>query len=313
MFSRERLLIAACAASLAIGMGSCRAQAPCQVRVPESVEVPGERLSLADLLVPDTCPELLGAASQVRLGSAPLAGSVRVIEGQVVRNLLEGLGLQGLGLQGLGFRGELEPSRWSALQVPERISVRRSGGRASCAEIAARIPGAPGTSRLSMVGAASIWKADDTAGGLHPDDCGAAGRILPGAQMEVMEAHWDRTLRSRIVRARCARPDDCVPFVIRVRDAAGPEVVSAVAGAAIAPRAAAKPAADRATRRDQSTLVRPGEAATLVWNQDGIALVAPAVCLDKGAKGDRVRARIAYGGSVVRAIVEEKGTLRVPE
>jgi len=301
LLSRPRFSIAAGIVSLAFWASECPGQAACRVAVPETVAIDGAALSLADLLAPDTCPELLRVASHVPLGSAPLAGSVRVIEGQFVRNLVEGLALR---------RG-LEPSHWSSLQVPERVSVRRSGQRASCMEIGARILGVSAASRLSAAEADSIAKTDGTAAVVRADDCGAAGRVFREARMEVMEARWDRTLRSRIVRARCARPNDCVPFVIRVRDVAEPHVVPAVSSAASSQRAVAKPTGDLATRADQSTLVRSGQTVTLLWNQGGISLVAPAVCLDKGAKGDSVRARIANGGSVVRAVVEGEGSVRV--
>ena len=61
----------------------------------------------------------------------------------------------------------------------------------------------------------------------------------------------------------------------------------------------------------EKPLVRPGEAVTLLWDQDGIRLVVPAICLDKGTAGDAVRARIVRGGRLVRAVVESAGRLRV--
>src|SRR5437879_1279043 len=64
-------------------------QTPCAISVPSSVEVYNPDLSLADLLEPDACPAVVEAASAVRLGKLPRAGSVRVIEGSQVRFLLD--------------------------------------------------------------------------------------------------------------------------------------------------------------------------------------------------------------------------------
>jgi hypothetical protein len=64
-------------------------------------------------------------------------------------------------------------------------------------------------------------------------------------------------------------------------------------------------------KRQEKQLVHPGEAVTLLWDQGGIRLVVPAVCLDTGGAGEAVRARIVRGGRMVRAIVEGEGRLRV--
>jgi hypothetical protein len=57
-------------------------------------------------------------------------------------------------------------------------------------------------------------------------------------------------------------------------------------------------------------LVRPGQPAMLVWDGDGIRVVVPVTCLDRGAPGESVRARITPSGTVVRAVVIEAGVLR---
>jgi flagella basal body P-ring formation protein FlgA len=57
-------------------------------------------------------------------------------------------------------------------------------------------------------------------------------------------------------------------------------------------------------------LVRRGETVTLLWDENGIRLVVPAICLDPGAEGQKVRARVARGGRLVRAIVVSAGKLR---
>jgi hypothetical protein len=57
--------------------------------------------------------------------------------------------------------------------------------------------------------------------------------------------------------------------------------------------------------------VRPGQTVILVWDQDGIRLQVPALCLEAGILGAKVRARILRGNRVVRAIVESGKSLRV--
>jgi hypothetical protein len=57
-------------------------------------------------------------------------------------------------------------------------------------------------------------------------------------------------------------------------------------------------------------LVRRGQTVILVWDQDGIRVQVPAQCLDRGALGGEVRARILQSGVVVRATVVGAGGLR---
>lgn len=58
-------------------------------------------------------------------------------------------------------------------------------------------------------------------------------------------------------------------------------------------------------------VVRPGQTVTLIWDQDGIRVQVRALCLDMGANGSQVRARILQSGMVVRATVVGAGSLRV--
>src|SRR5579871_383394 len=69
-------------------------------------------VSLADLLAPGTCPAIWRAASQIRIGSAPLAGSPRVL----ARSEAEAL------LSRLPF---MIPA--DRIRVPERVVIQRAG------------------------------------------------------------------------------------------------------------------------------------------------------------------------------------------
>jgi|SRR5579863_1137245 len=59
----------------------------------------------------------------------------------------------------------------------------------------------------------------------------------------------------------------------------------------------------------RNLLVRPGQPATLLSIQDGIRISVASVSLDSGARGQRVRARIANSGRVVHAFVLGAGLL----
>ena len=295
------LLIAACIASFALAAGVSPGHASCRVTLAASMEVSGE-FSLADLFGRGGCLEMRRAAAKVLLGGAPLAGSERVLAGSAVRTTLQKLAAN---LQKAGVPAKIF--------VPERITVRRAGARASCADIARRI---------ARASPAAV-------------ECGAADRVPEDAALEFSRPAWDPALGSWQLYARCVHPADCVPFVVRLpghenkndqdeddagegtRTAAGAlrstmvrnkmvrsTLARLAAGSSLSSsRAASGP--DRAP-----VLVRPGQTVTLVWDQDGIRLVVPAVCLDRGAPGEKVRARVGRGSAVVPATVVSAGVLR---
>jgi hypothetical protein len=283
------LLLAACFASVL--SARCWGQLPCHAVVLASVTVT-DHLSLADLLGPETCAELSRVAARVRLGAAPLWGSERVLDGGQVRSLVERIAKAG------NLGGSV------MVHAPERIRIQRAGVRASCADIEAKIFSAPADQGLSS--------AATGAAALHQMDCGVSGQISRDTPLEVQSRVWDPGLHSWNVQVRCRRPGDCVPFLVRGKDLrlrmeAAPhrEPIAAPASALVSPDIGAAP-----VRSGAKPLVRPGQAAILVWDQDGIRAVVPAICLDNGDEGDIVRARVTRGGIVMRAIVIGAGRLR---
>jgi hypothetical protein len=276
------------ALSIALGMAGwlilsvpLPAESACKASIPAVVEVSGTEFSLADLLPAGVCPALRSAAARQRLGSVPLAGSPRVIEGAEIRSRIERLAQQ---------RGDSV-----AVSAPPRVVVRSSGRRASCGDIGGQL------------------LASRSASGSGSDlplqiDCGAGGRIPQNVELELIRTAWNGALGSWEVSARCTRPSDCVPFLVRVPASASRQDESGI-GQLIGTSPNAGPAALHAPV--ETPLVRPGERVTLIWDQDGIRLVVPAVALDGGSPGQGVRARIAQGGRVVRAIVTSAGMLRV--
>lgn len=108
------------AAGFLILMRPLVGQPPCQLRVQSRVELAGDRLTLADLLSPESCADLRQVAAGINIGRAPLAGSPRVFLGDDIRWLLERLSHSGSGRE-----------TYAVASLPERVVVRRAGSGAS--------------------------------------------------------------------------------------------------------------------------------------------------------------------------------------
>ena len=252
-------------------------QLPCEANFLNSVELRGQELTLADVLDPGTCPSLLRSAAQVSLGKAPLEGCDRVLEGREVRALVDRIAFsKGIGIKIDGFGGG---------NVPERIVVRRSGSHLSCSDIAAKI--------------ISHREQNVQNGGVN---CGALRRIRKDVSLNTMRKSWDPALQSWEFTVRCARAMDCVPFLVRVAgsDSGNPDGMLETWGAARSrPESIVNP------------LVHAGKKSTLLWDQDGIRVILPAICLDSGKQGDTVRVRLESGSRIMQATVTAEGTLVV--
>jgi len=255
--------------------GRCAAAPSCAVSVEPGVEIQGNVIKLSDLVKADACPDLFRAAEQVHLGAVPLPSSVRVLEGTEIvarlRHLAAGI------------------DQAVVLDVPARITVRQAGRRWSCREIAARL----------LPGAAA------------GDDCGAGGRVPQSASLEFVRQQWDPAAGTWNLVVRCRRSSDCVPFLIRLpgilRTGFAPPVRSRKTSSAVAIPAGAESAGEQGG----PVVVRRGGRAILVWDQEGIRLVAPCLALEEGRQGETVRVRTLRGGRVLRAVVVGAGTVRV--
>jgi hypothetical protein len=293
-------LIAASIAAFQLALAGCCAQTPCHVEVRTNVELIGLALRLADVLTPDTCPGLLNSAAQIRVGSAPSEGSVRVLAGTDVSHWL----------QEILDRQNSRDATPVVVHAPERIVVRRAGRRASCADIEHRILSSQRSAILDEAEAAPIADPPqpESPGQL---DCGTIGRISPHASFELGRKLWDPALRRWILFARCKNPRDCVPFIVTLRDpiaARDPSVLRPPSERqGFVPSLTASPSKSKRLNVD---LVRRGQTVILLWVQDGIRITVPASCLEGGGLGETVRARIAPSGRVVRAIVLAGGMLK---
>lgn len=268
----------------------CLAQRDCtSIRIPATVAITGTDFTLADLLAPPVCPLVADEARQVRLGSAPLAGSTRVLDAGELRSELRKLDIP-------------SASRmwWQNVTLPERISVHRPVATASCSELAGRALDDP-VVRERLAASGAFAQAIQT-GRISPADveCGAAGRVPRQARLLFTKVNWDAAARSWDICARCLPARDCVPFLIRVHLAAGE----------VTPQIRLRRDNKSAISQEGSVLVHRGGRATLIWEHAGIRLEVPVICLEPGRQGGHVKIRIERSNKVVDAVVTGAGRLR---
>jgi hypothetical protein len=133
-------------------------------------------------------------------------------------------------------------------------------------------------------------------------DCGAMPGLTPGISLELTKVFYDRMLHSWEFLVRCVTPANCVPFLVRWSHASGQARRDG-------PQLSSSTSHDRVPE-SQHVMLRPGETATLVWDQDGIRVVLPVICLDRGNVGDSIRVRIKSGSRVLRAEILNESLLR---
>jgi hypothetical protein len=137
-------------------------------------------------------------------------------------------------------------------------------------------------------------------------DCGNAGHVPADSPLEITNDVWDPALRSRVLFVRCLRFRDCIPFVLRVQESDCDEhryVATAIP---------ASPGVKRNTAGSKS-VVRAGQHATLVWEQQGLRSTVRVICLERGDLGDKVRVRLLQPSpKVLLAVVVSPTLLRSP-
>lgn len=256
----------------------CRAATACAgLTVEASAAVQAGNLTLADLLASNVCAAWRQEAKLVSLGAAPQPGKVRVLQGREIRPLLEALEKPRIGGTML-------------VKVPEKIVITRAGVMMSCAEFAGIV--ADSVLPQSLVADSGHWK--------QTLDCAGAPRIAEQTPLELRETSWNAALQRWEFALRCARVEDCVPFLLWVRAPKGPEIPLR------------QPHQGFAAIEDRHSLrvVAPGQTAILTWDQGGIRVVLPVTCLEAGAPGESVRVRFPNTLRTLRAQVTGDGTLR---
>jgi len=274
----------------------CVAESVCSELVVQSrVEAAKGDLNLADLLSHGTCSRFQQAASQVSLGAAPQAGTVRVLDGRQVRQLVAGL--EEGESQGKGTRVRMK--------IPERIVVKRAARMKSCAEIAQFL-----ASRVFQQDAAGVprrWQNDI--------NCAGASAIPIDASLELTKTVWNQDLQRREFDLRCAPAADCVPFLVWAHEPkstldATSRFSNSHLPTVLRPSSRSYPQAPKAAAGGDERLVKPGQTATLEWEQAGIRVVLPVTCLDAGGMGQFVRVRFKNAIGILRAEVTGEGRLR---
>ncbi len=325
---RVATLLLTIAGMLAAVALRCVGESVCSELVVQSrVEAAKGDLNLADLLSPGTCSRFQQAASQVSLGAAPQAGSVRVLDGRQVRQLVDGLEKAGLEKAGLEEGESKSRGTTVRMKIPQRIVVERAAETKTCAEIARFV--ASKASRHDATNFPRRWQS--------ALNCAGAGAIPGDAPLQLTKTVWNKALQRWEFDLHCTRVADCVPFLVWVR-----ETKSSLAAALEAPSGGVEsrgrlsnsdprtdPAADSRTDHHSSlrsssrmpdaqkavgagedSLVKPGQTAILEWEQAGIRVVLPVTCLDAGGMGQFVRVRFKNATGILRAEVMGEGRLR---
>jgi hypothetical protein len=139
-------------------------------------------------------------------------------------------------------------------------------------------------------------------------DCAAAPSIPEDTPLELLKTAWSTGLRRWEFAVRCARPEDCVPFLLWLREKQTPTV--GLPGEAVQRVSFLAARALKAGGTEAKPLVKRGQTATLTWDESGIRVVVPVICLDSGALGEFVRVRLKNAPRILRAEVTGAGTVR---
>jgi hypothetical protein len=278
----KRLCLALIAIGLAVAGPAGLAETACRApMVRAQVEAAAGGLTLADLLAPGTCARWYGAAAQVSLGMAPRAGGVRVIEGGEIRRLIRGLGGQEI--------AEREAAGREAY-VPERVVVRQARASKSCAAIADFV-------------AAAVRAEGGSEDKGQALDCAAARNIPEDAPLELLKTSWNAALERREFGLRCARSEDCIPFLVWFRESAEAANRDELWRG--------RTQGDAKAGNSGARLIKPGQTAMLTWEQAGIRVVLPVTCLEAGGLGEFVRVRFKNAAGTLRAEIVGAGAVRV--
>ena len=280
----------------ATGQGVCT-----KIRVHTNAALQGAGFTLADLISRDSCAEILRAASEIHLGKTPMAGSPRIFEREQIRLLL-------LSLNAHNPRNRAE---LYVVEVPERITVYRAGARMSCQKLAEALTEIAKSHPLS-----EPWL---TGASTQELDCGSVIYVPYSTQLELTKAFWNTATHTWEFSLRCSHASDCVPFLVRTRGSKADPPASAalhnvnltISYDDLAPSRLITPAIQlRSESKNLDIVVRPGQTAKMLWDQAGIRMTLPVICLDQGSVGSSVRVRVKNGTRVLSAEVVSARVLR---
>ncbi len=200
----------------------------------------------------------------------------------------------------------------AAEKFPERIVVRREGAAKSCAEIERFI-------RASNSAAGVFARGGDSREGAQEElNCAAAHAVPANADIALGKTAWNPALKRWEFALRCVHSAECVPFLVWARGTE-PRTGAGTGTRAEHPkgnaaRSNAKLARTPNTARQDASrtpVVKRGETAMLTWEQGGIRVVLPVICLEAGAAGQFVLVRLQNAPRTMRAEVMSAGEVRV--
>jgi hypothetical protein len=279
----KRIILNLTAAWFVLGGSGVAAVAACAgLRVEASVQITGGELTLADLLGADTCATVRRIAASLGLGAAPLAGSVRVLDRLEVRGLLENLA---------SASGQKDQA---VENLPAQIVVRRGGVKKSCAAIAG-------------FALRSASRGGNDALSLENFNCAGAQLIPEGASLALTKTIWNAALQRWEFSLRCTKPEDCVPFMVWARAISSGKAYDS--GLPFMQLSSLRKSS-QAYGAESERLIKPGQTATLRWDEGGIRTVSPVTCLDGGTLGQTVRVQFKNARRILRAKVMSDGSLR---
>lgn len=257
-------------------LAATAASAP-RIRLQENVTVAGTVIALCDLLPADAPAGLHSASCAVSLDAAPEPGSPRVFE-----------------KADLEARLASHPELIRQLLLPERVRVHRASWPIS---------------REGILRAIAESMPSSSPGQLtFSDPSSPAMRALrPNPTLVVSRSAWDPRQRALLFHLRCLDRRDCGSFLVEVH--ANSPASPSSRPPALRPAAFTQPAPNSVDRPAGPALIRAGDSALLVLEDGGIRFSLPVVCLQRGARGQRIRVRSAAGRRIFLATIVSRNKL----
>ncbi len=240
----------------------------------ENVVTHGDSVYLSDLLPRSASEELRTRTAPFTLGNSPLPGSHRRFERyEIVRTL----------------RGS--PELLAQLVVPDEVDVTRWSQPLGREQIRQALAG------QGSAGLAS-WSRE-----MSLDQIEAPGEVLvtdPAARLEVLRVE-DAGGPNFQVRMWIPSEPKVLAFWITVHRHAGPDAVARHVEPAVEARDVAESIARPASTSDPADTVKQGSRLELVFFATGMRIMTPALTLDVGRVGQKIRVRSLATGKVLRA------------
>jgi len=240
----------------------------------EEATISGDVIRFSDLLPAIAPLDLHLACQTVNFGQSPALGSTRILSKPQVLSYL--------------WQCPTLPGR---VGVPDRIAVRRSGYRISedaIREAASEFLQANGL-HGDLAGQGVLW----------PEGLQAASESFA---VKVTGATWDRPQQRLQLRAQCVPRGLCNSFLIFVNqpaEAFGELVLVHPKGLSTG------------ERETGPVVIRAGQCATLLVQEDVIRISIPVTCLQRGRLGQQIRVLDPVRRHVFRATVLAERLLRL--